>query len=68
MKALSIILLTLALASCSTLDKMQDKGSSEIAKLILTYCLTTDTYYRQELRAQVNEKLNGAASIKIECQ
>ncbi len=68
MKILFVTLIAVLLMSCSSLQKVQEKGAGEIAKLIATYCLTTDNYYRTGLRNQVNEKLNGSATIVIDCK
>jgi len=63
-----LVLLILTLSACSTLDRLQEKGSEKVAQSIIAYCLSTDAFTRSELRDQVNAKLEGTASIEINCK
>lgn len=59
-----ILTLAITLTGCST---MLEKSSDSVAKNIDMYCSEVNLLAREALRRQVNEKLNGKATIKIDC-
>ena len=59
--------LGLAVSGCSMLNKVQDASAEKISSLIERYCQETDETFRADLRERINLKLNGQATVKVDC-
>ena len=59
------LLIAICITGCSTLI---NKGSTEVANAVNIYCQETDLMARSVIRAEVNAKLEGKASIVIVCE
>lgn len=62
----ALLALLVIMTSCSSLDKLAQKGADEIAPLIDSYCYEVRENVRVELRAKINAKTDGHR-IKIIC-
>ena len=62
-----IIIAISAMPACSVIEKVQEKSSESIAKLIKRYCSETDKSYREQFRERINLKLAGQATIEVDC-
>lgn len=59
----SIIVLT----SCAQLEKAKEATVSGISKFIINYCNNINEHTRTKSERELNENLNGVATITIEC-
>ena len=59
--------LLLTVPACSLLEKAQDKSSEKMSELIVKYCAETNENFRTQLRDEINFKMAGQATVKVEC-
>ena len=63
----SLCFALLLIPACALVSEVQEQSVEEVSSLIENYCKQTNEQFRLRLREEINLKLNGIATIKVEC-
>jgi hypothetical protein len=67
MKYLILSILIITLSSCAFLDIVTTKTTEKISEAVVKYCEKSSEQFRTVFRNEINEQLDGKATVKIDC-